>query len=89
MHKVTYTDSARKDLKALEVEIARRIIKKVYFFSTQDNPLRFAEKLTDFRFGSYRFRIGDYRAIFDADHNGSLFVLTILRVRHRKDVYHE
>ena len=47
------------------------------------NPINFAEHLNDFKFGEYRFRIGDYRIIFDVKDN----VAMILKVGHRKDIY--
>jgi mRNA interferase RelE/StbE len=45
--------------------------------------MRFAEKLSDPILGEYRFRIGDYRVIFDI--KGSEIV--ILRVGHRREIY--
>ncbi len=47
------------------------------------NPLRFAETLHNFDFGTYRFRVDDYRIIFDVENN----VAKILKVGHRKDIY--
>jgi mRNA-degrading endonuclease RelE of RelBE toxin-antitoxin system len=37
--------------------------------------------------GPYRFRIGDYRAIFDVDENNNIKILLILTIGHRKDIY--
>jgi len=48
-----------------------------------EEPLRYAEKLTDPRLGTYRFRIGVYRVIFDIEGNN----IVILRVGHRKNIY--
>jgi len=47
------------------------------------NPLQYAESLTDPELGSYRFRIGDYRVIFDIESND----IVVLRVGHRKEIY--
>ncbi|MDZ7363783.1 MAG: type II toxin-antitoxin system RelE/ParE family toxin [candidate division KSB1 bacterium] len=44
---------------------------------------RYAAKLSSFDLGSYRFRIGDYRVIFDVD--GA--ALVILRAGHRREIY--
>ena len=41
--------------------------------------------MKDNRFGQYRFRIGDYRIIFDLDPNTEEVI--VLAVGHRKDVY--
>lgn len=64
-------------------QIRERILKKLQFYSLQENPLTFAEKLKDQRFGEYRFRIGDYRILFDVKKN----ILLILKVGHRKEIY--
>lgn len=84
---VIYTHTARFDLKQLPPNIAHRIIKKVYFFSQQSKPLAFAKPLHNFGLGQYRFRIGDYRVVFDVDKAGVVSILMILRIKHRKDVY--
>ncbi len=84
---VKITERAMNDIGRLDKKIARRVVDKLSFFESAKNPLRFAERLTDFSVGSYRFRIGDYRAIFDIDKKGSIFLLMILRVKHRKEVY--
>jgi mRNA interferase RelE/StbE len=47
------------------------------------DPLRYATKLTDPKIGQYRFRIGDYRIVFDLREDE----LMILAVAHRKDIY--
>lgn len=87
MTDVVYSAQARLDLKHLPNTIAQRIIRKVYFFSQQTNPLTFAKPLRDFALGQYRFRVGDYRILFDSDKTGTVTVLLILRIKHRKEVY--
>jgi len=37
--------------------------------------------------GRFRFRIGDYRAIFAIDKSGKIQILMILNVKHRKEIY--
>lgn len=81
--KVIFASSALKDFKKLERQIQVKIDEKIKFYSLQENPLRFAEKLKNAKIGEYRFRIGDYRAIFDVENNK----IIILKVGHRKDIY--
>jgi mRNA interferase RelE/StbE len=81
------THKAKKDLVSLNNAEQKRIIQKLKFFIGSKNPLHYAKKLNNLRLGTYRFRIGDYRAIFDIDKNGNIFLLTILRIKHRKEVY--
>jgi mRNA interferase RelE/StbE len=79
---IVFTHSAFRQLKKLDRKIQKRIINKLKFFASQKNPLQFAEPLRDRRFGQFRFRIGDYRAIFDVEKEK----IIILKVGHRKDI---
>jgi mRNA interferase RelE/StbE len=89
MFKIEYTKNAVKDLRRLEKQTAKRILKKMDFFSKQEDPLSFAKKLTDSSLGEYRFRIGDYRVLFDLNQDGSLQILMVLSVKHRREAYLE
>jgi mRNA interferase RelE/StbE len=80
-YRFVYTQKAERDIKKLEPNIKERIDNALLRYSEQ--PLRFAEKLSDPILGEYRFRIGDYRVIFDIE--GSEIV--ILRVGHRREIY--
>ena len=53
------------------------------FYAEAQNPVRFAEHLTDFKDAEFRFRIGEYRILFDVINN-SIF---ILKIKNRKDSY--
>ena len=87
MHHVIYTENADRDLDDLEPKTAQRITRKILYYSEQTNPLSYAKKLSTVAPGRYRFRIGDYRAIFKIDSKGSIQILLILRIKHRKDIY--
>lgn len=76
---------AAKEIEKLPSEIRQRLLKKLKFYSLQENPLRFAEKLRDYKFGEYRFRIGDYRVLFDVENRK----IIILKVGHRKEIYQD
>lgn len=81
-YNLIYTRRAEKDLRKLDPVIKKRLIGKA-IIKLQDNPLEHSEKLTDPKAGTYRFRAGDYRIIFDIAGND----VVILRVGHRKDIY--
>ena len=85
--KLGYTQHAYEDIERLDQETARRIVKKLDFFVAQENPLRWAKKLIGSGNGEYRFRVGDYRVLFDIDQKGVLIILLVLRVKHRGEVY--
>ena len=87
MYEIFYTEHSRQDLKKLERNVLQRILTKLDFYIHQKNPLKFAKPLTNPILGQYRFRIGDYRILFDVTQKGQITVLMILRIKHRKDVY--
>lgn len=74
--KIFYTEKAANELRKLPRNIQRRIAEKMRFYIGQKDPLKFAERLTDSREGEFRFRIGDYRVIFDVS-KSSIYVLKI------------
>lgn len=87
MYDIFYTDEARNDLMKLPTQVAGRIVKKVCFYLEQSDPMIFAKSLQGNLKGRYRFRIGDYRVIFKVNATGQIFILYILAIKHRKDVY--
>jgi len=78
-----FKPSALKQLKKLPKQVQRRILQKLDFFVSHHDPLKFADTLLDPAAGDYRYRIGDYRVIFDVDKNK----IIILIVGNRKDIY--
>lgn len=83
MFNFEFKTKAAREIERLPFQVRKRILEKLKFYSLQENPLKFAEKLKDYRFGEYRFRIGDYRALFDVENHK----IVILKVDHRKDIY--
>lgn len=86
MYKVIYSENALKDLRKIERSTAQRIIKKIAFYSTQEDLKPHYKSLKGFE-GKFRFRIGNYRAIFSIGKNGQVQILKILNIKHRKDIY--
>ena len=84
---IEYSNKAIKSLKKIEIQDVQRIVKKIAFFTKQEDFLVNAKKLKPPFDNLYRFRIGVYRAIFEIDNNGNVTILTILDVKHRKEVY--
>jgi mRNA interferase RelE/StbE len=80
-YELVYTRKAIKDIQRLDPEVKDRIGKTLLRY--QENPLSHAERLTDAALGGFRFRIGDYRVIFDLEGNE----IVILRVGHRREIY--
>jgi mRNA interferase RelE/StbE len=84
---VVYTEHARKDLLTLDKPVARRIVLKIKENSELHNPLTRAKALTGVLEGLHRYRVGDFRAIFEYDDKGIVRILTVLKIQHRKSVY--
>ena len=82
-YEVRLVRSAQKDIKSIDRQIALRIQKKIQFFLDSQDPLSFAEPLTKPSDAQYRWRVGNYRALFDVDQA----TIIILRVQHRREVY--
>ena len=80
-YRLVYTQKAVRDIDRLDAGVKNRIGATLLRF--KDNPLQYAERLTDPELGGYRFRIGDYRVIFDIEGND----IVVLRVGHRKEIY--
>jgi mRNA interferase RelE/StbE len=78
---IAFSPRAWKDWRRLPTAIQRRLKEKLLRYG--EDPLAHAVKLTDVSIGQYRFRIGDYRIIFDLEGG----VLLVLAVGHRKEVY--
>lgn len=86
-YKIILADSAINDLKKIDAPTAKRIISKLTFFQSSPDPLANAKSLQGKYKGLYRFRIGDYRAIFSKDSKNRITILLVIRVKHRKEVY--
>jgi mRNA interferase RelE/StbE len=80
-YKIVFTRRAAKDISKLEPEVKEKIGDALKRYGR--DPLNYARKMIDPSLGSYRFRIGDYRVIFDIEGNE----IVVLRVGHRKEIY--
>lgn len=81
MYKIVITKRAIKDLERIDTDSRKRIGEKLS--ALVDDPFTSTIKLTNPIVGTYRFRIGEYRIVFDIVKNE----IVILRIGHRKDIY--
>lgn len=77
------TSQARDDFKKIPSDVRERIVKKLAYYLTVPNPLIFADHLVNYKIGEYRFRVGDYRVIFDV----KMAKILVLKIGHRREVY--
>ena len=86
-YNLVFTKTAVKDIQKLDSIIKKQLQKKFEYFISLPNPLTVAKKLNNFEIGEYRWRVGDYRVIFDIEKEKSVTNIIVLRVAHRKEVY--
>lgn len=77
-----WTDAAQANLNALDRPIQKRIAQKMRWFSTQVDPLSFAEPITG-EHSLFRYRIGAYRIFITSE--GA--VVLVLRIQKRSEAY--
>ena len=73
-YKLLYTQRAERDIRRLDSKIKERISKTLLRY--KDDPLTYSENLINSCLGTYRFRVGDYRVIFDIEE----YEIVVLRV---------
>ena len=82
MYELIYSPSALKQLQKLEHNIRERIIIAL-------ERLRIRPESCDLKklvgMSGYRFRVGDYRIIFDMEKDK--LIILILQIGHRKNIY--
>lgn len=80
---IILSQKAAKEFRKLPNDIQNRIKKKLKLYANSSNPLEFAKPMVDSDCGDYRFRIGDYRLLFDIANNN----IYILKIGHRRNIY--
>lgn len=82
---VNWLPHALSQLRHYPRQESTRIVRKVAWYASQEDPLSFAVVLRGRQLGSHRFRVGGYRVIFDV--NRSTNTLDILAVSRRDQAY--
>ncbi|MFH1713063.1 MAG: type II toxin-antitoxin system RelE/ParE family toxin [Candidatus Jacksonbacteria bacterium] len=78
-----FTKQAKKQLDNFPLQIRKRIVKKIKEYCSRPEPLREAKYLANVPGKVYRYRIGDYRVIFDWEGRSIL----ITQIEHRGSAY--
>jgi mRNA interferase RelE/StbE len=84
---IEFEKEAEKELKKLDKQISRRIVK---FLRTRvavaENPRALGQALKGSALGDYwKFRVGDYRIV--ADIQDAKLIVLVIRVGNRREVY--
>ena len=81
MYQIILSRNAKKDIEKLDIVGKKRLKKALIKFSA--NPFSSTIKLKGSNTEYYRFRVGNYRVIFDLEGK----IIKILRIQHRKNAY--
>ena len=82
MAKIEWTEAAARDLEKLDTPIARRILKKLTWFSNNFQSV-VPEPLSGGFQGTFKLRIGDWRAVYTLESD----TIVIQSISHRSDIY--
>lgn len=82
MVKIEWTEGATKDLERLDKPIARRILRRLAWFSKNFQSI-VPEPLTGELKGTFKLRVGDWRAAYTVEGG----VVVIQSVGHRGGIY--
>lgn len=86
-YRVLLSKNAYGDIARLDKSVGRRIIRKLDYFESLQDPLSLAKRLRNVNIAQYRFRVGNYRVFFDVNNRGEIIILYVLSVRHRREAY--
>ena len=80
-YKIKVTDTAKKQLKKLDRQTAKRIDKKLHEIS--DDPFLYVTKLVGLEF--YKLRVGNYRILMTIKQNN--LIIMVVEISHRHNAY--
>lgn len=84
MYKLDFTDEGRSALASLDKIVAQRVLDKLKWFLQNIGAVSF-KPLDGNLSGLYKLRVGDWRVIYEVNHNDK--VVTVHKVGHRKEIY--
>lgn len=84
LYTLEFTTAAQKSLSKLPGLIQHRIVDKLYTLRTQPRPPE-AKKLQGKHGEIFRVRVGDYRILYQIEHER--LVILVVQIGHRREVY--
>jgi len=83
---INYTDTARKELRKLDKQMARRILDYMDSrIKKSKNPRESGETLAGELGDLWRYRVGNFRVICDIQ--DKFLTVLVVKIGHRKDIY--
>lgn len=84
MYRIRIIQAATRDLERLDKPVARRIAGRINWLAENLDSIK-PESLTADLAGFYKFRVGDYRIVYEI--LGGENVIVIHQIEHRSEVY--
>ena len=84
MYRIRILDPATRELARLDKPVARRILKRICWLSTNLDSIK-PEALAGDLTGLYKLRVGDYRVVFEIVHAEQCIL--IHAIGHRREIY--
>jgi len=78
MWKIIFEKKADKQFSRLPKNTQKRIFEKLDFYIATWHPITFAKKLENPKIWEYRYRIWDYRIIFDLDEKWRIIIVAMI-----------
>lgn len=84
MYKLEFKKSVKKDLKNIDKARVKKILREI---DGLKNGIKNNDNVIKLKGNNpyYRFRIGEYRVIFEKQDN--ILIITVIKIGHRKDIY--
>ena len=82
-YKIEIVKSADKESQKIEKKFLRRIVASIK--TLEEDPFSFHSKKLVGSDSNYRLRVGQYRVLYEVNVKNK--IITIFRIRHRKDSY--
>jgi mRNA interferase RelE/StbE len=84
VYRIRILQAAISELERLDKPVARRITERINWLAANLDDIR-PESYTGNLAGLYKFRVGDYRVIYEILHDEQ--VVVIHEIGHRRDIY--
>jgi mRNA interferase RelE/StbE len=84
MYGIRILEAATRELARLDKPVGRRIVERLNWLAANFDTMT-PEPLTGELSGLYKFRVGDYRILYEILHDEQ--ILVIHAIGHRRDIY--
>ena len=81
---VEFSSAAKRDMRRLDKPVARRVLSRLLWFTEHMDVITPIPLKGEWA-GFFKFRVGDYRVLYEIVEEESL--IFVLRIGHRREIY--